>query len=470
MTTPTQQPCDPEAVHRMLSALVDGDLSADEFARLEEMLLESPEVRAEYREFMGVESLLAWTAGSAGNRRPRFDRLSPWQRGFRAASWLAFVAAALATGLAAVAWIVIPVRTPAAVVLTAEDDAVWHGDRKLAVGRPVGDGPLRLESGNAQLTFPSGAVVAMQPGAEVEVLGPNRLFLRAGQITPFVPPAAKGFTVVSPGGEIVDFGTEFSVQVGRDGQTDVFVIGGEVDVAGGHAGRETPLRVTQGFATHFSPGDEGPVLTQRPLVIDHFAAAGGPLMLAETDPRQASRVADGWLRIPIDRASAMARVVLDHDFTPVVGRRSTISFKAMLPGNGRVAEGRWLALVIDDGSGEPPMAFEPRAAAAILMSPLWQAGLRVEGRPFKTREIFPRFSGSEGPYQVVIGIDDTPAVREAHGSAVLTLMINGLEFVREQPVRLGGRPRLAFQTHVTRPIGADGEALVDDFSVSTDVP
>jgi ferric-dicitrate binding protein FerR (iron transport regulator) len=460
--------CDPDALHRLLSALVDGDLSSADLTRLDAMLFESPAARAEYREFMCVESLLTWTIASSENCLAD-PRPAPQPRRFRAAAWLAVAAVTLVVGVAALAWIPLIPRPARDVMLTAEDAAVWLDGRHRPVGRAVGVGPLRLESGNAQITFPSGAVVAMQPGAEVEILGPNRLFLKVGQVTPFVPPAAKGFTVVSPSGEVIDFGTEFSVHVGRDGQTDVFVIGGEVDVTGGQSGRDTPLRMTQGFATTFNPADKGPLLTQQPLLIDHFEAAGGPLTLTAIDPRQASRVADGWLRIPIDRGSATTQAVIAGDFATLLGRKSTISFKAMLPGNGRVAHGRWLALVIDDGSGGPPMAFDSRAQAAVMMSPMWQAGLRVEGEPIINGEIFPRSQGIEGPYQVVFQIDDTQAAHQAHGSAVVTLMINGLEFVRQQPIQLGTRPRLAFQTYVTQPVNADGEALIDDFSISTDV-
>lgn len=471
MTTSKSDLCDPDAIHRLLSALVDGELSAAELAALEGQLLASPAARAEYREFMCVEALLAWSTTTEAETfalgpEPPQRSLKP-----RAAQWIGLLtAAALTAGLAVFAWMPIVARPQAAVLLSAADAAVWHERQDLTVGQPVGDGPLRLEQGSAQITFPSGAVVALRAGAEIEVLGRNRLFLRSGQVTPFVPPEAKGFTVVSPGGEVVDFGTEFSISVGGRGETDVFVIDGEVGVTSGHSRRDQQLRLTQGFGMQMDPADSAPVVTQRPLVIDHFDTPDGPLIRRDIDPGQESQVSDGVLRIPIDRTSQTARVVLDHDFTPLVGRRSAISFRAMLPGNGKVALGRWLALVIDSGDGPPPMAFEPRAAAAVLMSPMWQAGLRIDGLAVKSKEIFPRSRGIEGPYQVVLTIDDTPEARAAHGSAVITLMINGLEFVANRPFQLGERPRLVLETNVTRPAGADGEAIIDDFSVSVVAP
>lgn len=467
MTSLDLTTCDPDEIHRRLSALVDGELSTTELAELEAQLLASPGARAEYREFMGVEALLAWSATAGAMSIAIAPTRAQSCREPRAAFWLGLVTAAtLAAGLAVVAWVPFVATPPAAVLLSAMDGAMWHGGRDLALGQPVGNGPLRLERGSAQLTFPSGAIVALQAGAEVEILGPNRLFLRSGQVTPFVPPEAKGFTVVSPGGEVVDYGTEFSVNVGARGETEVFVIDGEVGVKSGHARAGHEVKLTQGFGTQMSPADGGPMMTQEPLLIDHFDAADGPLVRRDADPGQESRVSGGVLRIPIDRTSKQARVVLDHDFALLVGRRSAISFRAMLPGNGKVALGRWLALVIDSGDGPPPMAFEPRAAAAAMMSPMWQAGLRVEGLAIASGEIFPRSRGSEGPYQVVLTIDDTPAAHTAHGSAVITLMINGHEFVAQQPFQLGERPRLVLQTNVTQPTGADGEAIIDDLSIS----
>jgi ferric-dicitrate binding protein FerR (iron transport regulator) len=467
MTNSNSDPCDSEAIHRLLSALVDGELSAADLAGLEAQLLASPAARAEYREFMCVEALLAWSTTTGVTTVVSDSRPPQAWRQPRAALWLGLVTAAtLAAGLAVFAWIPTVIRPPAAVFLSATDAAVWHGGRDLAIGQPVGDGPLRLERGSAQITFPSGAVVALRAGAEVEVLGRNRLFLRSGQVTPYVPAEAKGFTVVSPGGEVVDYGTEFSVTVGSRGETDVFVIDGEVGVTSGHSSRDHEVRLTQGFGTQMSMADSGPVVTQQPLLVDHFTTPDGPLVRRDVDPGQESQVSDGVLRIPIDRTSQKARVVLDHDFTSLVGRRSAISFRAMLPGNGKVALGRWLALVIDSGDGPPPMAFEPRAAVAVLMSPMWQAGLRIEGQAVESKEIFPRSRGIEGPYQVVLTIDDTPEARATHGSAVITLMINGLEFVAQRPFRLGERPRLVLQTNVTKQTGADGEAIIDDLSVS----
>lgn len=116
-------------------------------------------------------------------------------------------------------------------------------------GESLPNGPLRLFPGSAQIAFDSGAVVALTVPAEVEILGRNRLFVRSGRIPPFVPPTAKGFTVGSPSGEVVDLGTEFTVNVDARNRTAIYVVDGQLDVAAGNASRSGPLRMTQGFGT-----------------------------------------------------------------------------------------------------------------------------------------------------------------------------------------------------------------------------
>lgn len=459
-----------------MSALVDGDLSAVELDRLEQLLLSDPTARVEFREFMQLESLLAWNLG-ADNEEHGPDPavgpcgLPPQRR--RIATWLLPLAASSLAAMAAAVLVMFALRpSSTAVVLTAADGARWHEGHQLQVGQPLPEGTLGLAAGTAQITFPSGAVVGIHTGAEFEPLGPNRLFLRGGRVTPFVPPAAKGFTVISPGGEIVDFGTEFTVGVDRDGRTDVFVIQGEVDVAGGHVRDGEPVRLTQGFASEFTAAERTPLVTQRPLVIDHFDTADGPLGRKDVDAGQSSRVVDGSLWIPIDgrlsREEPIARVALTNDFSPLVGRRSTIAFKAWLPGGEGLCGGRWLAFVIDDGHGELAKANSSQATAAVLMSPRWQAGMRFSGEIHVSRPFFPRGKGIEGPYQVVITIDDTPETRLIRGGATATLMVNGMEVVSDRPFPLPEHPRLGLHTHTKAGYSGHGFAVVDDFSVSVE--
>jgi hypothetical protein len=364
------------------------------------------------------------------------------------------------------------VALPTPARLVDATDARWADDRLLMMGSAVPQGPLRLLSGAAQIAFESGALVTLNGPAEIEVLGSGRLFLRSGRIVPFVPPAATGFTVVSPTGEVIDFGTEFSVNVDALGRTEVYVLDGEVDVAQGHADRSAPLRMSQGFGSRLAVNAALEV-TDTPLIVDHFDNAGGPLHWSDVDAAKPATVLAGTLRIPIffqreqtGDHRGHARLVVDYDFSQIRQRRSAISFKVTLPDEGLANEHRWMGCVIDSGTGPPPMAYEAAAAVSVLVSPCWQAAVRVAGEPFHQSRVFNRSDEAVGPYQVLLAIDDTAFAHERHGGAVVSVTINGQELVRNQRVTLADQPRIGLQTFCLPETGGRGAAVIDDFSVS----
>lgn len=127
---------------------------------------------------------------------------------------------------------------------------------------------------------------------------------------------------------------------------------------------------------------------------------------------------------------------------------------------------RWLALVVDDGTGELPRAFDSSAACAVLISPDWQVGFRVDGEPADQGYVFARGEPAIGPFQVVVTIDDTPEGHALHGGAVCTVMVNGKEIATTRRFELAPRPRLQLQTYAEAYKGTQAFAVVDDFSVS----
>jgi hypothetical protein len=477
-------------VERLASALVDGTCTTAEQTELESLLLGHAEARDAFRKCMQTESVLAWKFSVPGRDVSRVqdhgaDHGRSGGPAGRPLRWVGVAATALvaiaATAAAVAVFVLRPVpraavpeaAAPAIVAkVIAAADAIWADGLRVAVGDGFPTGPIRLVSGQAQITFASGAIVTLHAPAELEVISAERVFLRHGRITPFVPPEAHGFTVVSPSGEVVDLGTEFTVGVDAAGRTEVFVIDGEVDVATGH-GRppdDPPLRMTQGFGSRLAMSDTDPVTTQRPLMIDHFDGSGEVLQRVEYEDAFPSRLHDGGLWLPIaarpGRDRPVTQTVLDHDFGPLAGRKSTISFKVTLPAEGMTTANRFLALVIDAGAGRPPMAWDPQAALGVLLSPEWHVGVRVAGEPVCQAYVFSRGEDAVGPYQVVVSLDDTPATHAAHGAATFSVMVNGNELIRNWPFQLAARPRLGLQTFVKPHSGSDGFAIVDDFSVS----
>jgi len=367
-----------------------------------------------------------------------------------------------------------PADAPPALLADATD-AEWADGLVLQPGAAVAAGPLRLVAGSAQLRFRSGAFVTLSGPAEIEVLDGNSLFLRSGRIIPYVPKSARGFTVVSPTGEVIDLGTEFSVSVDADGRTDVHVIAGDVQLARGRVAEGTFLTMKQGFGGRVAAAAAAPEFTDTPLVFDDFSTNPPRLHWQDIDAGRMATIHDGQLAMPVEHRGRGAskqrssRIVLEHDFSAMRGRRTAISFRGVLPEAGINGVNRWLACVIDDGTGEPPLAMEPEAVLAALVSPHFQAAARIDGGNHRQTRVFSRNEDAIGPYQVFMTIDDTPAAHETYGGTVADVIVNGQNVILRKRIDLPVRPRIGLQTYSSHTVRGRGEALVDDFSVSVSV-
>jgi hypothetical protein len=76
--------------------------------------------------------------------------------------------------------------------------------------------------------------------------------MKRGRLAADVPPAAKGFTVVTPSGDAIDLGTRFGVDVPSTGAAEVHVFQGEVITKASGAHRRQNLR--GGDAVMFDAG------------------------------------------------------------------------------------------------------------------------------------------------------------------------------------------------------------------------
>ena len=113
-------------------------------------------------------------------------------------------------------------------------DARWgDGSRMIRDGQSVSNEPMRLASGTARLRFDNGAEFVIQAPAVIEPISATRLGLTQGRLVGYCPPTAHGFGVQTPSALVIDRGTEFGVAVLDDGDTEVAVFSGAVDVSVG---------------------------------------------------------------------------------------------------------------------------------------------------------------------------------------------------------------------------------------------
>ena len=152
--------------------------------------------------------------------------------------WISVTAAAAALALLAGGFAlkngIAPVGDPAIASVIDEETHVAvitsrGPDTDVMIGRSLPTGSFSIASGNVGLSFAGGALLRVEGPAELMLLSPARARLIRGKASAHVPDGAQGFTIETPGVELVDLGTEFGVSVDSSGISDVHVFDGEVE-------------------------------------------------------------------------------------------------------------------------------------------------------------------------------------------------------------------------------------------------
>jgi len=242
VSTPTIHPDLPD----LLKALCDDTLSDEQMRRLEAILTDNPEAQRFYARFVLNHDLMRTTMQVEASPIPleapivvvdaQFEYAAEQRRELeqryeaeaRAASvdarptrlaWSPYGAIAAALLLAATLTIALwsggdrtPVIEPPGAIATLgyAEQAVWDDATSPGImqeGATLEAGPVRLDDGEAQVLFDSGAVVTLIGRVRMTLTGSNRCTLHEGRLLAFVPPSAKGFTVDTPEGAIIDHGT-----------------------------------------------------------------------------------------------------------------------------------------------------------------------------------------------------------------------------------------------------------------------
>ncbi|XZE56050.1 LamG-like jellyroll fold domain-containing protein [Planctomycetaceae bacterium SH139] len=126
--------------------------------------------------------------------------------------------------------------------LLTRGDQHWD-DNYLAVG------VYELQRGLLRLQFDGGVMVYVEAPARFDAVSDSRVVLHSGRLSARVPPEGIGFTVDTPEAEVVDFGTEFSVDV-EGGASEVHVFDGLVRVNPGASSQRDESRSVDVQASH----------------------------------------------------------------------------------------------------------------------------------------------------------------------------------------------------------------------------
>ena len=258
-----------------------GEISAEQLQALEAALREDSDLRRDFIEYMNIDSALGDMAALSEVELAEFETTKldnkscatdsgvsesiattndrPMQT-FRVVAILGALAASLL--IAAFVWLASPNENEQAPVATlvTDVDAVLLCDGQPCQGTELQVGKYRLNRGLLHLQFDGGVMVYVEAPTHFDAVSDRRVMLHSGRLSARVPPEGIGFTVETPGAEVVDFGTEFSVDV-EGGASEVHVFDGLVRVHPGASNQRDVSRsvdVQESQAVRISDGATEP--------------------------------------------------------------------------------------------------------------------------------------------------------------------------------------------------------------------
>ncbi len=199
--------------------------------------------------------------------------------------------------------------------LLSKSEQQWD-DARLPMGE------YELQEGLLHLQFGGGVMVYLEAPARFDAVSDSRVVLHSGRLSATVPPAGIGFTVETPEAKVVDFGTEFSVDV-EGGASEVHVFDGLVRVHPGAANQRDASKS-----------------------VDVQASQAVRIMEGTPDPQDISIATDRFIRDFDEHA---------RKYAPAVRKKSPLAFYRMpIRDKGLVSEPPKYSGVVLTGEGKRP--------------------------------------------------------------------------------------------------------------------
>lgn len=231
-----------ERLTDLIHGHLDGALSVEDAQELSAELVANPVARRTFWEHSALHGLLpeavhlAWLSGVTPEYAEKIVALpiqAPEKRWPGILRKVALAAAAcfmIAGGWWSSSQEWWPWRDRSVATLVRAPEAIWEQRGQIERESRMLSGRYRLKAGAAEIRFRSGARLIVEAPAELELAGNNAVRLLMGQASGFVPPEARGFTVITPSLTLVDLGTAFGLKVPPVGSAEAHVFEGEVSV------------------------------------------------------------------------------------------------------------------------------------------------------------------------------------------------------------------------------------------------
>jgi hypothetical protein len=207
----------------LVQRYLDGTISAAEMSELSARLNADAEARRAFAEELNLDSALAAVAAGWAADMPesRVESVIPHSRRAIPAAVRRLAIAASILLVISGGWWWQTHRTTATVAKVA-------GVKEFAAGTALGKELRQIDAGSVELLTARGARIVIEAPAEFRFESAQRLRMIRGRLSAEVPPAAKGFTVITPAGDAVDLGTRFGVDVPPSGAAEIHVFDGQV--------------------------------------------------------------------------------------------------------------------------------------------------------------------------------------------------------------------------------------------------
>lgn len=291
------KPESPPPLATLLAKLVDRGLDEAEHAKLEEILTKNPAARDYYRLYLATHLDLNEVVSDMGFKpSPRPGWLRRFQVPLAVAALIPF---SIGIFLWSPWWDSREDPETEALALTSAAQGVkWNLATHPTAGIELHAGRIRLASGKLSMTLRGGQIATFAAPSDFQLIDETEIFLHQGNASLRITGDPKPFTIRVPHGEVVDLGTEFSVNVAADGTADVWVFEGKamVSLTSGSSRREQQsliagqsVRIAQSLAPSPSTATD----FVRPLLEASPLASSGAIIADFSADFPASRLGSG---------------------------------------------------------------------------------------------------------------------------------------------------------------------------------
>ncbi len=286
-------------VRYLLSKSLDGNISEEEIRQLDRLIIENPQARAYYVEYLQIHAHLRkllqhdpqsepsqetrildaqlWeqlarheqTAELIAVERPRPPAeeqaekpavVSPKQKVSKFSLYAALTSAAAFILLLAYVHLSPMIFKPVAVVADQIQGAVLFQSSIPYVEPELYPGSYTLDKGLVELVFMDGGKIVVEAPSEFVIENASKIYLLKGQLAALVENKRKPFIVRTLNSNVIDLGTEFGVRANADGTMETHVFQGKVRLESNEHPKQGPLMLESGQAAH---ADSAGTLTRR---------------------------------------------------------------------------------------------------------------------------------------------------------------------------------------------------------------